>query len=160
MKLLSDIARNALPEQPIELVHAIQDAFMIKYLDSPILSSEASCPICEGKAGYTSLVDPKKKSDQKMWFCSNSFCLEKFIKIKPKPHNLPHPKRERVREWKKFCEENQIGDLSHDVRFEKIEQSSGKIDNLRKSSKQLQGIILMRVAPGPGKSYAEMDLCK
>lgn len=56
---------------------------------------------------------------------------------------------------------NGIGDVYHDVCFESIDQSKGKIDYLRKfCANPMGGIIVMYGPPGTGKTYASMAACE
>jgi IstB-like ATP binding protein len=159
MKLLSKIAKDCLPKkQEPQLVHAIQNTFVVIDLPTPILSSEATCPICKGNKGYSCLIDPKV-SNKRMWFCSEPDCTA-LVQRSSFKGSQTMAKVKRSIEWPLFCEMNNIGDLHHDVSFEKIEQSETKIDYLRRFSKTPQGIILMEGEAGTGKTYASMALCE
>ncbi len=158
MKLMSEIAKKIMPEQEIKLIHAIRDVFIIKYLKEPIFSNEAICPMCNGNKGYTCLIDPQS-SDQRVWFCLNGVCLTAMRRSTYKTYQ-PTTQAKRSLEWPLFCEINQMGDLVHDTKFEKIEQSKPKIEYLLKFSKNPTGIILMQGESGTGKTYAAMGLCE
>lgn len=159
MKLLSKLAKEYLPKsQEGRLIHAIQDAFVLKHLDSPIMSNEARCPMCGGTNGMTCAVDPVRTKDN-MWFCLEDDCRAMIDRSYPKGDQWT-PKSKRSVEWPLFCEMNDMGDLVHDVAFEKIEQSSAKIEYLLKFAKAPKGIILMEGDTGTGKTYASMALCE
>lgn len=158
MKLVKDIAKSFLPSEEKKIVHAVQDVFVLKYLEFPVMSDEVTCPMCGGKSGYVVYIDPKI-SDHRMWFCAEPNCLAK-VKRSRVEHTNHTAKQKRSIEWPLFCEINHIGDLHHDVTFEKMTQSSAKIDYLLKFAQSPKGIILMEGKPGTGKTYACMALCE
>lgn len=159
MKLINQMSKNYLPsDETPKLVHAIQDVFILKYLDTPISSDQAVCPMCDGKNGYAVIIDPDA-SDNRMWFCAERDCLAAVARSRPKTHQTA-AKAKRSLEWPLFCELNDIGDLDYGVNFEQIDQSQAKIDYLRKFSETPRGIILMEGGPGTGKTYASMALCE
>lgn len=159
MKLLNELAQNYLSnvEMP-KIVHAVQDVFILKHLDSPVMSNEISCPMCGGKKGHVALIDPSV-SDKRMWFCSELDCVTMVTQSRHKTSQTIAQKK-RALEWPLFCEINDMGDLVHDIAFEKIEQSQAKIDYLLKFAATPKGIILMEGDPGTGKSYAAMAVCE
>lgn len=159
MKLLGTLAKGLLPkiDEP-KLVHSIQDAFVLRYLDTPIMSNEVTCPICGGNNGYAVFIDPTI-SDKRMWFCAEADCLSVVKRSRPSTTQTI-PKGKRSIQWQVWCEINDLGDKVHDVSFEKVQQSSSKIDYLLKFSKTPNGIILMQGAAGCGKTYASMALCE
>lgn len=159
MKLLGQLAKEYLPtKEEAKLIHAIQDTFVLKHLPTPILNTEVTCPMCGGKNGRSCLIDPKL-SDKRMWFCCEDSCME-MVKRSYFKGNQTIPKLKRAVEWPLFCEMNDMGDLVHDVTFEKVEQSSAKIEYLIKFAKTPKGIILMEGDTGTGKTYASMALCE
>lgn len=159
MKILGEIAKGMLPkvDEP-KLVHSIQDAFILRYLDTPIMSNEVRCPICGGNNGYSVFIDPTT-SDKRMWFCAEADCLSVVKRSRPSTTQTI-PKGKRSIQWQVWCEINDLGDKVHDVSFEKVQQSSSKIDYLLKFSKTPNGIIVMEGDPGTGKSYASLALCE
>lgn len=159
MKLLSQLARDSIPtqEEP-KLIDAIQDTFHLKYLEAPIMSTEAKCPICGGNVGQMCLIDPSV-SGKRMWFCVESDCMA-LIKRSTSNSTQIMPKTKRSIEWPLFCELNDLGDIYHDVSFEKVQQSSSKIECLLKFCRTPKGIILMQGTPGAGKTYAALGVCE
>jgi DNA replication protein DnaC len=55
---------------------------------------------------------------------------------------------------------NNMGDSCHDVRFEKVNQSQGKVDYMRKFAETPRSIILMQGSKGLGKTYSAMAICE
>lgn len=159
MRLLSHMAKEYLPqkEEP-KLIHAIQDVFVLKYQDTPIMSTDCVCPMCGGNEGHVVYIDPIQ-SDKRMWFCQNDDCLALVTRSRPKTCQII-PKTKRELEWPLFCEINDLGDLVYDVKFESINQSSAKVEYLLKFAKTPKGIIVMQGKPGTGKTYAAMALCE
>jgi IstB-like ATP binding protein len=159
MKLMSQLAREYLPkkEEP-KLIHAIQDTFVLKHLDSPILSHDVTCPMCGGKNGHSCLIDPKL-SDKRMWFCGEDDCMALVKRSFFKPAQML-PEKKRALEWPSFCDSNGIGDRHHSVRFEEIDQDAVKIEYLLKFAKKPSGIIFMQGNSGSGKTYASMAVCE
>lgn len=127
-------------------------------LSSPVMSTEYECGYCGTKEHYTPYVDPTK-SDKRVWLCANTLC-DVYKKKSHLGSTITPPSLKRALEWPEFCEKNGIGDLHHDVKFEKIEQSSGKIDYLLKFANKPCGIIFMQGSPGSGKTYASMGVCE
>lgn len=159
MKLMSEISKShVIDKEKVKYVNAIQDIYKLVYLNKPILSSEAVCPICSGRAGYTTYIDPKISSEI-MWFCSNTICLSAVTSSRPKAC-LTIAKESRALQWPLFCEMNGIGDMLHDVSFEKVHQDDGKINYLRKFSEKPTGFIFMQGSTGSGKTYCSIALCE
>lgn len=159
MKLMSELIQDHLPKKEgPKLIHAIQEAFVMKYLSTPIISTEAKCPMCGGNKGMHCLIEPSL-SDKRVWFCTEADCTalvrRSFLKGTPIIH-----KHKRSTEWPLFCEMNDLGDIDHEVTFEKVEQSSTKIEYLLKFAATPKGIILMEGETGSGKTYASTALCE
>ncbi len=158
MKHLSQIALNSLPVPSTEkLIHAIQDVFILRMLESPICSSEARCPVCGGNDGHDAYIN--SIGYERMWFCSNLHCLALFRRSNKNPSKTIAESKRSI-EWPKFCEINGIGDIHGDVKFEKLEQSKQKIDYLLSFCKKPHSIIVMQGPPGTGKTYAAMGVCE
>ena len=159
MKNSKSLLVNFLKQNEPTLIDAIQDAFTLRHLDNPMMSDMIKCPVCYGSEGHHCLIDPKN-SDKRMWFCSNSSCLALFMLCKHvKATPIPTTVRESTK-WALFCEINSIGDRHSDVHFDKIEQSSQKIDYLKKFCDNPTGMIIMQGSPGTGKTYAAVGLCR
>lgn len=159
MKSFSDISKTFIPQdQKPELIHAIQFFSKIKILDQPLLSTEISCPMCQGKKGIHCALDPKA-SAQKLWFCSSPECLRNYKLPRDSSSNQPMiPKR--ALDWKLFCESSELGDKSFGISFEKIDQSSGKINFLSDLAKNPSGLLIMQGPPGTGKTYSALGFCE
>ncbi len=125
----------------------------------PFLSSEHACEYCGGADFYTPCKNEGVNSHHKIWLCGNMHCVVNTAKKRVKP-TQPTGDVPRALEWVKFCEINGIGDLRHDVRFEKINQPSKQIDYLRKFAQKPVGLIVMQGKPGNGKTYACLGVCE
>jgi len=159
MKKLSDIAESLMPNGSEKMINALYQPFGIKYLETPILASEAICSICSGSRGMSCLVDPIS-SDDVAWFCIEPHCMALVRESKPKP-SLPTSHVKRSILWPSWCELNGIGDLcGKGVKFEDINQSEGKIQYLKKFASSPTGIIIMQGSPGSGKTYAALATCE
>lgn len=125
-------------------------------MDPPVIANQFSCPFCNGTHHYTPSYDgdPTKK----VWMCGR-VCVASVLPKNLGATSIPPPSR-CGQEWPLFCEINGIGDVHHNVRFEKIEQSQGKLDYLLKFATNPSGIILMQGGPGSGKTYASMGVCE
>jgi len=161
MTLVSAICENMLESMKDERV-ILCDYVMTPagptLMCDPVLSSNYACGYCNGNAHYTPLFDPKV-SDKKIWLCANASCdVYKRKNYHQATTTPPIPKRSL--EWALFCEINGIGDVHHEVKFEKIDQSSGKIEYLLKFCSKPQGIIFMQGTAGSGKTYACMGVCE
>jgi DNA replication protein DnaC len=155
MKTLNSIARDSLP--PVsegKIVDMIAVLGGYRKLGAPTLSTELKCMICEGKEHYTPLVDPKIDATR-VWICAKGDCVTNSKQNTLKATTTPVTSQRCV-QWPLFCEMNGIGDEHHNVKFENIQQSSGKIDYLLKFANKPRGIILMEGDPGSGKTYASM----
>lgn len=162
MKTLSSICNSTLDEMKGEQKVVICDYVMTPHgthlMNAPIMSTEYECGFCNGQLHYTPLVDPKT-SDKRVWLCANVDC-DVYKKKSHVASTSTPPMLRRALEWPEFCEKNGIGDLHYDVKFEKIEQSAGKIDYLLKFANKPFGIIFMQGTPGSGKTYASMGVCE
>lgn len=129
-----------------------------KKLEDPMLSSDLECPSCGCKEHYTPFVDPALGSER-VWLCANSFCgVNNSMKKQQAMSILPVPRR--AIGWASMCEISRIGDLFHDVQFEKVKQSPGKISFMIDFVKKPTGILWMEGDPGTGKTYASMAMCE
>jgi IstB-like ATP binding protein len=164
MKQLNNLANSFVKKlsfQEPKMIHAIQHPFVLKHLDDPIMSDQATCPICEGQNGMHCLID-QNGDDKRIWFCLEADCLALVKRSKPIPTlpTLNPSKLNRALVWGLFCEMNNIGDIYEDVKFEAIKQAQAKVDYLLKFSKNPTGIILMQGDKGTGKTYAALGLCE
>jgi DNA replication protein DnaC len=127
-------------------------------LSEPVSSIDYTCGYCNGIANHTPFLDPTR-SDKRVWLCGNVNCDVYKKKTRfDTTHIQVIPKR--ALEWALFCENNGLGDLDHDIKFEKIEQTQGKIDYLFKFAAKPSGIIFMQGRSGSGKTYASLGVCE
>jgi len=127
-------------------------------LDSPVMSGEHTCQWCGGNQHYSPFVNPSLGKERTV-LCGNVHC-ETYSRTKRAREYQPTTKPSRALEWPLFCEINSIGDLYHDVSFDKVNQSAGKIEYMSKFVKLPKGLIVMQGSPGTGKTYAAMALCE
>jgi DNA replication protein DnaC len=159
MKKISDMATAYLPNREAGImVDAIQDMFVLKYLDTPVLSETVVCPMCGGSNGYCCLIEPRV-SNKRMWFCSEGDCLTK-VELSRTTQCQSTKQRQRAIQWPLFCQENGLGDKDYDISFDKVDQSLQKIQFLVKFSQKPEGIIVMEGPKGTGKTYAALGLCE
>jgi DNA replication protein DnaC len=161
MKTLSSICEasiSSMKDQKATVCDYIMTPHGCAPLKQPILSTDYECLHCNGREHFTPYVDPTR-SDKRVWLCANHNCDVYTKKTHVQSSQMP-PLQKRALEWPKFCEINGIGDLHHDVKFEKIEQSQGKIDYLFKFADKPCGIILMQGTSGSGKTYSSMGVCE
>ncbi len=159
MKTLSSIAKETLPAPSTgKMVEMISVLGGYRKLDTPTLSTSLKCMICDGKEHYTPLVDPKLDG-KRVWICAKGDCVTNSKENTQRATTTPVTMRRAV-EWALFCEINGIGDINHNVKFEDIQQSSGKVDYLRKFADKPRGIILMEGDPGSGKTFSSMATCE
>ena len=159
MKLLSNIAKGFLPPKSegkiVEFIAAIGGW---RKLDTPTLSTELQCLICASKEHYPVHCCPTN-DHRRVWICGNGACASNKVKKGNQATTTP-PKLQRAILWPLFCEINGIGDVHHDVKFEDVKQSEGKISYMLKFANKPSGIVLMRGDPGTGKTYAAMAICE
>ncbi len=127
-------------------------------LHEPVMSNEHKCQWCGGIGHHCPLVDPSK-CDEYAWLCSNMHCVTNTA-IKRVREYQPTTQPLRAILWPLFCEISGIGDLYHDVAFEQVNQSAGKIEYMARFVKLPKGLIVMQGTPGTGKTYAAMALCE
>lgn len=127
-------------------------------MNEPVLAHDYVCGYCNGKSHYCPCLDPRT-SDKKVWLCANVSCDVYKRKSYHQATTTPAiPKR--ALEWPVFCEINGIGNVHHEVKFEKIDQSKPKIEYLLKFGTKPSGIIFMQGTAGSGKTYACMGVCE
>ncbi len=159
MKLVGSIGRQMVrPVTDPKLVHQIAVLGGWKHLPEPKMSNELECPLCQEKSHHTPLIDPKLGSER-VWLCGNMSCVTYSKENRPVATTTP-PIPKRAILWPLFCEICDVGNLYHDVQFEKIEQSQGKIDYLKKFASNPTGRILMQGDKGTGKTYCSLALCE
>jgi hypothetical protein len=159
MKLLSDIAKGFLP--PVsegKIVEFIAVLGGWRKLETPTLSTELQCLICGGTDHYPVHCCPINDL-RRVWICGNGSCASNKVKKGDQATTTP-PKSQRAILWPLFCEINGIGDLYHDVKFEDVQQSEGKISYMLKFADKPSGILFMQGDPGTGKTYASMAICE
>jgi len=132
--------------------------FGIIKLKKPVMSKEHSCEYCDKKDHIAVFLQPGQSSDY-VWLCINTICLAFKPVSMPKEYQ-PTLKEFRALEWPKFCEINNLGNLDHNVRFEDIIQSEGKIEYMKKFLKKPQGIIIMQGDKGTGKTFSALGICE
>lgn len=159
MKNMSTIALKtiAFNKDPIICDHVMAPEGMMP-VDPPILATEHKCQWCGTETHYCPFVDPNK-SRSRLWLCSNVNCLTYKLTKSYNP-SLESKKLHRAILWPLFCEFNGIGNLHHDVTFENVKQSEGKISFMLKFIAQPQGLILMQGNSGTGKTYAALGMCE
>lgn len=136
------------------IVHCIHTHKGYKTLETPKMASEMECIFCGHKEGYTCKID----KDTRSWICGRVCPSSKLPKFVSSTYIPPKPRRSL--EWALFCENNGLGDLYHDVKFDLIDQNQGKLDFLKKFAKNCQGLLLMHGSAGTGKTYACLGLCE
>jgi chromosomal replication initiation ATPase DnaA len=120
----------------------------------PFNSLEYKCEFCGGQEFYTPMFQGKK-----IWQCSRLDCAVMEVNKLPIA-TTTQAKSQRALEWPLFCEISGIGDSNHDVKFEDIRQSQGKIDYLKKFAEHPKGIIVMQGTKGTGKTFAALATCE
>lgn len=123
-------------------------------IDPPVWSLDFECPFCGEKTFFLFMVDKERRA----WVCGRVCAGSKLPSGSGDTSTLPDVKRSIL--WHEFCELNGIGDQHHDVQFENIQQSQGKIDYMLKFVNAPCGIIFMKGTPGTGKTYAAMAMCE
>jgi len=157
MKTLSGICKDTLDNflgRSRKLVHFFMSSKGYQPIDPPAWSDELTCPFCGESRFFLCMID----KDKRAWGCGR-VCLGSKLPFSVDAVSI-QPIVIRSLEWPLFCEINGIGNIHHDVRFEEIRQSQGKIDYMLKFASKPKGIILMRGDPGTGKTYAAMGVCE
>ena len=137
-----------------KLVHfyASNDGYLP--IDPPVYAKDFECPFCGNKDFALIMINPKNRA----WLC------DRVCRGSKLPNDLMtgyiHPPLKRSLLWPLFCEINGIGDVYHDLCFEKIEQSQGKLEYLLAFASNPSGIAYMKGEPGTGKTYASMGVCE
>jgi len=159
MKNAADIAKKYIQKSTQDvMVQYIAEMYKWRKLDDPVMASSLECTSCGSKDYHIALVDPSKGAE-KVWLCANAFCgVNNSMKKQQAMSILPLPRR--AIGWASMCEISGIGDLFHDVQFEKIKQTPAKIDFMLKFVSKPTGILLMQGDPGTGKTYASMAMCE
>jgi hypothetical protein len=158
MKLASDIAKKSLNKSnEARIVHKIAVLGGWKNLETPKLSTELSCTICQKSDHYAPIMFPP--SPERVWVCADGFCASNMSVYTQSKGITPTPPSRAIL-WPKFCELNGIGDVHEDVRFENIHQSAGKIEFMKNFLIKPSGIIHMQGEPGTGKTYCAMGMCE
>lgn len=161
MKQLSKICRDLdsswLSEKPILCDYITLEAGATR-LKVPTMSNEMECQLCRGKNHYTPFFDPKI-SNERVWLCANTFCRV-YSDSSLSCQYIPTTQPPRSIVWPEFCEMFGIGNIHHQVKFEDIKQSEGKISFMRNFAFLPKNIILMQGTPGTGKTFSAMGICE
>lgn len=127
-------------------------------LEKPMLSTDFQCKWCQGKTCYTPWLGIRSPGSRTL-LCSNTLC-DVYTLVTSVDWGVPTVINRRAVEWPLFCEINNMGDSCHQVRFEGVNQSSGKIDYMRKFAEKPGSVILMQGDKGLGKTYSAMAICE
>jgi hypothetical protein len=161
MKTMKSICETTLETMKGEVRRVLCDYVMSPFgphlMPEPFFNDQYVCGYCGGSEHWYPFNNPPKP--ERVWLCDNRVC-DVNTKSRHAIGTLVAPMPTRAREWRLFCELNGIGDLHYDVKFEKIEQSEGKIDYLLKFANKPNGIIFMQGTYGAGKTYASMGVCE
>jgi len=137
-----------------QLVHCYMSAWGYLPINPPVYAQDFKCPYCEETRYFLYRVDKETMA----WGCGR-VCEASKLKKQGTCGDTPvTPQRALL--WPLFCEINGIGDVHHDVRFENVHQTKGKLDYMLKFATKPKGIILMRGDPGCGKTYASLAICE
>lgn len=160
MKIASQIARDMIsPETSPQIVGFIADINGWKKLDNPTMSNSLRCLYCDGSEHYAPFASSSDKDSLRVWICANTQCETTKLQNLRRAMTVPVVSQRAIL-WPKFCEFNGIGDENHDVKFEQVKQSEGKISYMLKFATSPRGIIFMQGNPGTGKTYAAMAICE
>lgn len=143
-------------KQSQELVHFITTHGAWKELE-PTLSTELTCPDCGKSDFYVSVIS--ELDARKVWICANAHCLTSTATTSENHQSIQAPMRRAIL-WPLFCEIMGIGDLNHEVQFEKVEQSKGKIAYAAQFAAKPCHILFMQGTPGSGKTYLALAICE
>ncbi len=159
-KLLSRVAKDSLKEKIPELpvMCDYESTPMGFQKREPFISDKHTCNFCQGKEHYLPYFDPNT-SMQRCWLCANTDCFV-YNQRSCKPLCDGNSPKQRSLLWQSFTELNDLGDEYENVVFEKIEQSQGKIDYMKKFVANPHGIIHMQGKPGTGKTYSALGMCE
>lgn len=138
------------------LVHKIACVGEWLDIDPPKLSTEVQCYTCGCRDHYSPGISNSRDS-KKVWICANPLCLTTKRESCISTTTIPVDTK-RALEWSSACEIWGLGDKSHDISFEKIEQSQAKINFMREFVAKPSGIILMMGNRGGGKTYASLGM--
>lgn len=143
-----------LSERGNKLCHFMTTSEGYKPIDPPKLAQDLVCPFC-GTAEYFLW---KLEDDKRAWTCGLVCKPSKLPKLVDPSLGIPKPNRAIL--WPLFCEINGIGDCYHDVVFENVNQSAAMKDYMLRFATKPKSILLMRGAPGTGKTYAALAICE
>ena len=143
-----------MPSKPIDSYW--NENHELRNFSHPIPEEEMRCPTCGCETGFGCLFNPMDRNDtRRVWICGNGECASRMKAKEKEPEFL-----QRIVEWEDFCYVSDMPDGWLDCRFEKIEQSEGKIAYLRKFAECPRGEILMTGTNGTGKTYCATALCE
>ena len=157
MKTLDHHLKTVLKEniQPVLCEYVMTPEKMALFCE-PVFSNQKTCDWCGGSAHYTPF---HSKNKGRVWLCANTECVvykEKNILLEGSREIEP----KRAVPWKEFCEQNGIGDIYYQVKFEKVEQAQTKILYLKNFCQTPSQMIIMQGPSGTGKTYAALGLCE
>lgn len=159
MKTLSQVAQTHISGSDGKLVHYQAVVGGWRKLDTPVISTEIKCAICQGADHGVVIATPIGSIHEKVWICHTRNCASN----KDLDHRVSmYPKApcKRALEWPLFCELNTLGDTCHDISFDKIVQSSEKMQALSDFLTSDNQCLLMYGTKGAGKTYASLGICE
>jgi hypothetical protein len=152
MKTLKDIV--GLPETPKEcMVTWISHHFTLIPIP-PTPASEVRCRECGGDKGLTPFLDPSIDASR-VWFCTSG-CKSRIPEHPLKKIAGQSLKPSGSKEWIKFMEDCQVGDLYEDVSFKGILQPDSALNVLGQFAEKPSGVLTIFGTPGGGKTYAAL----
>lgn len=123
-------------------------------IDPPVRAREFACPFCNS----SDFVLFKVNDLQTAWMCGRICKGSDQRSLMGSYHHTTQPKRTLL--WSEFCDLNAIGDLNHDVCFEKIHQNKEMVDYFLKFASNPTGLLLLQGSKGNGKTYAALGMCE
>ena len=158
VKLMADIASNLLSPSGPKMVRYIAALGGWRRLPKDTLSSELSCPICEGIACFTPIAYPER-SNEKVWICAKLNCEAITQVLGSKATDTPTNAR-RAKEWAVWCQENDIPDLDRECTFQGISQSPADMLKIRNFMSGKKPFLILAGEPGTGKTYTSLGICE
>lgn len=159
MKTIAEITQNHISSSDGKLVHYQAVVGGWRKLDVPTMSTDLKCAICQGVDHGVVIATPIGSTSERVWICHTRNCASNKD-LSHRQSMYPLPNKKRAIEWALFCELNTLGDVHHDVSFEKIVQSSEKIAALRDFLTSDNPFLIMQGSKGAGKTYASLGVCE
>lgn len=157
MKLMSEIASKELAFSNPRMVRYISALGGWRKLDKEFLSSELSCPICQGVDHFT--IYAYDGLPEKVWICGKLDCVTN-TQVYGTGNPTTPLQAKRVKDWAVWCQENDIPDLDRLCKFESIHQDPACILKLKNFMSGPKPTLLMCGSPGTGKTYASLGICE